>query len=85
MILDVGDRRRAEQALRESEERYRLMAESISVTIWTARPDGDLDYLNDAALRYYGLPMEELLGSRWADVVHLDDLRTAAARWAHSI
>jgi PAS domain S-box-containing protein len=85
VILDVGERRRAEQALRESEERYRLMAESLSVTIWTARPDGDFDYLNGEALRYFGLPMDDLLGSRWASVVHLDDVAAGAAAWAKSI
>ena len=76
---------RAREALRESETRYRFMAESIPVLIWTALPDGRLDYVTERLGRYFGLPTEQLLRDGWRDVVHPDDLPEVGARWSRSL
>ena len=76
---------RAREALRESEVRYRFMAEAIPVLIWTALPDGQLDYVTERTARYFGVSTEALLRDGWKDVVHPDDLAEVAARWAHSL
>jgi len=76
---------RAREALRESESRYRFMAESIPVLIWTALPDGRLDYVTERVARYFGLPAEQLLRDGWRDVVHPDDMPAVAAKWRHSL
>jgi PAS domain S-box-containing protein len=74
-------RRHAEQALREREEQYRFMADSIPQLIWTAAPDGGLDYVNARWVQYCGLPAEAALGHRWAEVVHPEDRPAMQADW----
>jgi PAS domain S-box-containing protein len=78
-------RARAERQLRASEARFRSMAETIPVQVWTARPDGQLDFVTNRVARYFGRSQHELLGAGWAQVVHPDDLERAGARWQRSI
>jgi PAS domain S-box-containing protein len=75
----------AREALRESEARYRFLAEAIPVLVWTALPDGQLDYVTERTGRYFGLSPETLLRDGWKNVVHPDDLPEVASRWAHSL
>jgi len=81
----LAEAERAREALRESEARYRFMAESIPVLIWTALPDGRLDYVADRVARYFGVPAEQLLRDGWRDVVHPEDMPDVAAKWGHSL
>lgn len=76
---------RVRDALRESEARYRFLAEAIPVQIWTARPDGSLDYVTRRVADYFGLSTEQLLADGWQNVVHPDDLPSAVERWTHSL
>ena len=49
--------------------------------IWTAQPNGSLDYVTDRVAAYFGIPAEQLLAEGWKNVVHPDDLPIAAQRW----
>jgi PAS domain S-box-containing protein len=75
----------ATAALRESEARYRFLAETIPVQIWTALPDGRLDYVTRQTASSFGLTPERLLAEGWQNVVHPDDLALAVARWTHAL
>jgi PAS domain S-box-containing protein len=75
----------AREALRASEARYRFLAEAIPVQIWTARPDGSLDYVTRRVGEYFGLPAERIIGEGWQSVVHPDDLGAAMTHWAHAL
>jgi PAS domain S-box-containing protein len=66
---------------RESEERYRFLAEAQPDQIWTALPTGQLDYVNQRALDYFARPFVELVKDGWVDVTHPDDLPRALERW----
>ena len=66
-------RARAERALRDSEVRFRLMADRAPVMMWTARPDTTLDFANHTCTEFLGVPMEQLLGAGWLTVIHPDD------------
>jgi len=70
---------------RESEERYRFLAESQPDQIWTAQPNGELDYVNQRALDYFDLPFGELVQSGWTQVTHPEDLGRTLARWQASL
>ena len=72
-------------ALQESEARFRMMAETIPVQVWTAKPDGMLDYVTRRTADYFGTPQSALLGDRWAAMVHPDDLPRATERWQRSL
>jgi PAS domain S-box-containing protein len=70
---------------RESEERYRFLAEAQPDQIWTAQPNGELDYVNQRALDYFELPFSELVEQGWTQRVHPEDLRGMLERWQHAL
>ena len=72
-------------ALRESEQRYRFLAETIPVQIWTSAPNGQLDYVTEQTARSFGLTAADLLRDGWQNVVHPDDLPLAIERWTHAL
>jgi PAS domain-containing protein len=69
--------RDAEQILRQSEERFRVMAESIPHIVWTALPEGTTDFHNQRLTEYTGLPVREADGYGWQQLVHPEDLPRA--------
>jgi PAS domain S-box-containing protein len=66
---------------RESEERYRFLAEAQPDQIWTALPNGELDYVNQRALDYFATSFPELVERGWTEVVHPEDLGRMLDRW----
>jgi len=76
IAVDITDRKEAEQALRESEERFRLVANTAPVMIWTSGLDKLCDYFNQPWLEFTGRPLEAELGNGWTDGVHPDDFKS---------
>ena len=72
-------------ALTESEKRFRAMADAIPAQVWTARPDGKLNFVSKRTAAFFGVPASELIGTGWQNVVHPDDVERVAARWKHSL
>jgi PAS domain S-box-containing protein len=71
--------------LRRSEARFREMAETIPVQVWTAGPDGQLDFVTQRTADTFGLPMDDVLGAKWLAMVHPDDVAPTVARWQKSL
>lgn len=82
---DITSRKLAEEAIKASEESYRLLGEGIMHQVWTAQPDGKLDYTNRRTLDYFGMALEQILEDGWRDVVHPEDLPNCLERWTHSL
>ena len=78
---DITDRKRAEEALRQSEERFRFLAESIPHMVWAASPDGSGNYHNARFCDYVGVAPEQMQGEGWADTFHPDDRQRALEAW----
>ncbi len=73
-------------ALADAAERFRLLSEVVSLQVWTARPDGQLDFSNKQCLQYFGLKRAgDILGGAWARYVHPDDLPAAQKAWGASL
>jgi PAS domain S-box-containing protein len=83
---DITDLRRTEEALRESEERYRLLVESASETVLLRRGDGIIVYANPAALELlHATKREELVGRNYLDFVHPDGREESVRRIRRSL
>ncbi len=74
-LRDITERRLAEEAIRESEQRFRLVANTAPVMIWMSGPDKLCNYFNKTWLEFSGRPLEAELGDGWSEGVHPEDLK----------
>ncbi|MGB5056268.1 MAG: PAS domain S-box protein [Nitrospirales bacterium] len=81
VMFNITQTKQAETVLQESEERFRLLSEAIPQQVWTARPDGSLDYVNRRVLEFFGYPFEEMIGHGWQRFLHPDDLPGCLDCW----
>ena len=74
MVMDRLGMRLAASDAEASEARYRFLTNAIPQQVWTARPDGGLDYVNQRSVEYLNCTPEQLFEWGWQDVLHPDDL-----------
>ena len=85
-IIDVTDRKLAEQGLRDSEARFRQLADAMPQIVWTARPDGYLDYYNRRWYEFTGFPEGFRGGDEsWEPILHPDDVALCRDTWYGSV
>ncbi len=77
--LDIDDRRRAQAELRESETRFRTMADEAPVLIWMTGPTGESIYYNRRCIELTGVSLDEQLGRGWISNLHPEDQQRAVA------
>lgn len=68
-----------------SEQLYRVLAETIPQIVWTALPDGGVDYYNQRWFEYTGMTLEDTQGWGWQPVLHPDDVQNCLERWNNSV
>ena len=79
---EIAERKRTEAALRESEARFRNMADHVPVMVWVTDPTGACTYLSRSWYEFSGQTEQEALGFGWLDVIHPEDRERARAAFA---
>jgi PAS domain S-box-containing protein len=82
---DITDSKKTEEALRESEHRWRSLTEALPQLVWTALPDGACDYFSTQWTQYTGVPTSELLGWQWMKTLHPEDREPTRKFWLDSV
>jgi PAS domain S-box-containing protein len=72
-------------ALQESAATFKFLADAIPQIVWTANPNGELDYYNSNWYTFTGLTEEESIAYGWQKVIHFQDKQTATDAWNHSV
>jgi PAS domain S-box-containing protein len=82
---EIAERKQAEEALRRSEDHLRLVVETIPAMVFTALPDGSVDFVNKRWLQFLGLPLEGVKGWRWAPTIHPEDRERSIDHWRSTV
>jgi two-component system CheB/CheR fusion protein len=82
---DITNRKNAEQAMRESEERFRTVADNVPQVIWTNDADGKANYFNRRWYEFSGLSYSESVGPGWQAIVHPADEPSSVERWRQAL
>jgi PAS domain S-box-containing protein len=87
MVLcqDVTEQFKAKQELEANEKRFRFMLNAIPQQVWTAQPDGALDYVNENVSNDFGQSREHIVGFGWQAFIHPEDLPKAITAWQYSL
>jgi PAS domain S-box-containing protein len=83
--FDIEDRKRAEGAIETRERELRQMTETIPEMLWSATPDGAIDYCNLRFLEYTGISAQDVTGAGWQKTIHPEDAARAAPIWSACI
>ena len=81
LLIDIDERKRAEEALAASERDLKLLVDTIPAPAWSARPDGSAEYFNQQYLDFMGLSAEQASDWGWTAAVHPEDMDGLAAGW----
>ena len=81
---DVTEQRRREEAAHR-EAHLHIIAQAIPQIVWTAAPDGKLDYYNQHWFDYTGMTLEQTRGWGWQPVLHPDDVQNYVERWSECV
>jgi PAS domain S-box-containing protein len=85
VLIDIDDRRKAEEALRESEYKLRQIIETMPSFHWSTGPDGEPTQVNQRVLDYSGMRFEDFLHLGWKEFLHPDDFSETADAFSHAI
>lgn len=85
LFSDISSQKRAEHALRESEQRYRAATLTVSDVVWTTAADGLMEGDQPGWANFTGQSRDEYTGTGWSAAVHPDDVQPTLRRWADAV
>jgi len=85
VLIDIDNRRKAEEALRESEYKLRQIVEAVPSMLWVTGPDGEPTHVNQRVLDYTGARFENILHLGWKEFLHPEDFSATASAFFRAI
>ena len=73
------------EELNKMVKEFRFLADTVPSIVWTATPDGQIDYINQGWYEQSGMTEEETLGAKWVAAIHPDDISKTELAWKHSL
>ncbi|MGV9002919.1 PAS domain-containing sensor histidine kinase [Flavobacterium sp.] len=84
-LRDVSEEKNIQIQLLEREQKFRLLADSMPQFVWTATPEGKLNYFNQAVFDFSGFSPDEILEKGWIEIVHSDERAANIKQWLEAI
>ncbi|MFD2907589.1 PAS domain-containing protein [Flavobacterium ardleyense] len=84
-LRDVSEEKNIQTQLLEREQKFRLLADSMPQFVWTANPEGKLNYFNQSVFDFSGVSKEEISDKGWLEIVHFDERVANTRKWMESI
>ncbi|MGJ7914697.1 PAS domain-containing protein [Massilia sp. LXY-6] len=85
ILRDISNNKESEYALIASEQSFRHLADAMPYIVWSAEPDGQIDYGNRAIIDYAGLQNIDRLADEWIGLLHPDDVGPTLSHWMESV
>jgi PAS domain S-box-containing protein len=85
IVRDITREKQAESLIRESEQRFRFLADNMPQFVWTATPEGEVNYYNKTVLDYTGLTIEKLFSVGWLQIIHPEEQEENLQQWQHAM
>lgn len=85
LVTDISIQKQIEASLRESEIRFRTLADSMPQIVWSAGTDGRIDYLNQRFFDYTGAKRADFESIEWTRWIHPEDLGSVQRAWADAV
>lgn len=82
---DITEKKEAENSIVKSNRRFRQLADAMPQIVWTATPDGVVDFINKTYIDYLGANPEDIAELNWTELVHPDDKAAGSAAWEHAV
>lgn len=82
---DIDDKKRQEDEIRESEMRFRILADAIPQIVWSADAQGNFTFFNHRLSEFTGLSVEQSLDDAWTLLIHPEDLDTYMNEWQKAL
>jgi len=82
VFRDITEQERTQEALRESEQRFRIMADGLPLIVWVHDAQGKSQFVNQPFCEYFGVTPQQVAGSNWQPLVHPDDLAAYAGEFS---
>jgi PAS domain S-box-containing protein len=82
---DIEHQMQNEATIRKSESKFRTLADAIPQIVWTANPDGQIDFFNHRWFEYTGLTLEQSQREGWQLLIHPDDLDKYMREWRKAL